>query len=110
MGTERMLIVLEDFTDNPIVARDIDGAEHELTVAVRAGMVCIQDREHQEVAYIMHPAAALELGLQLIRACVASRDIEPPTAGSAGRSAARRHSIILPRRRIRSGPPGNRRT
>jgi hypothetical protein len=105
-----MLIILEEFADNPIVARDIDGAEHELTVAVCAGMVCIEDRENQEGAYIMHPAAAVELGLQLIRACVTSRDGEPPKAGSAGRSAAARHSIMLPRGRIRSGSPGNRRT
>lgn len=86
-----MLIILEEYADppadNPIMARDIDGAEHDLAVVARAGMVCIQDQERQESAYIMHAAAALKLGLQLIRACITIREIEPPEPGSAGRSA-----------------------
>jgi hypothetical protein len=90
MGTERMLIILEESTDPPadnsILARDIDGSEHDLTVVVRAGMVCIQDHKHQACAYIMPTAAALELGLRLIRACIATGEIAPPKAGSAGRS------------------------
>jgi hypothetical protein len=77
MGTERMLIILEEHTDppadNPVVARDINGAEHALTVVARAGMVCVQELERQESAYIMHRAAALQLGLQLIWTCVSSR-------------------------------------
>lgn len=79
-----MLIILEDSTDPPageaIVARDVEGAEHELAVVTCAGMVCIQD-QGQESAYIMHAAAALQLGLQLIRACVG--------LGAAGRGLAR---------------------
>jgi hypothetical protein len=53
--------------------RDGDGAEHELTVVACAGMVCIQDQERREPAYVMPAAAALQLGLQLIRACLTIR-------------------------------------
>lgn len=77
MGRERMLIFLDEDTDppadGPVVARDTDGTEHELTIVVRAGMVCIHDQEHEDCAYVMHTGAALQLGLQLIRAGLATR-------------------------------------
>jgi hypothetical protein len=89
MGTERMLM-LEDYTDppadHPIMARDIDGTEHELTVVARAGMVCIQDQEYQDSAYIMHAAAALQLAMQLIRACVRIRESSRHSPARRGRS------------------------
>jgi hypothetical protein len=90
MGTERMLIILEESTDPPadhaIVARDIEGTEHELTVVPRAGMVCIQDQEQQDSAYIMHAAAALQLGLQLIRTCITIRAASRQSPARPGRS------------------------